>query len=263
MPPTIQNVLDTILAAVTVDPLSDTVDVIKTGDPSQEVTGIVTTFLATIQVIEQTALLGANLIIAHEPVFYNHLDQTDWLTRDTVYTAKRRLLDEHHIVVWRFHDYWHMHQPDGILTGVLLQLGWQTYLDPDKPYLCNIPPVTLRNLALMLKEKFYAAQIRLIGNPDMVCWHVALLPGQAGGASQIEMIGQPGVDVLVCGEVAEWETTEYARDAMHMGLAKALIVVGHANSEESGMLYLVDWLNPLLPGIPITHIPANDPFSWL
>jgi hypothetical protein len=64
--------------------------------------------------------VGANLIIAHEPVFYSHLDQTDWLRRDTVYNAKRRLLDEHHIVVWRFHDYWHMHQPDGILTGVLL-----------------------------------------------------------------------------------------------------------------------------------------------
>jgi putative NIF3 family GTP cyclohydrolase 1 type 2 len=97
----------------------------------------------------------------------------------------------------------------------------------------------------------------------MVCWHVALLPGHSGGVSQIEMIGQAGVDVLVCGEVAEWETSEYARDAVHMGLAKALIVVGHANSEESGMLYLVDWLKPLLPGIPITHIPANDPFSWL
>ena len=120
----IQSVIDTIIAAVPGAPQPDSVDVFKCGDPSHEATGIVTTFLATDAVIEKAIALGANLIIAHEPVFYNHIDNVAWLQDDPIYLAKRRLLDEHGIAVWRFHDYWHLHQPDGIITGLLRDLGW-------------------------------------------------------------------------------------------------------------------------------------------
>ena len=41
-----------------------------------------------------------------------------------------------------------------------------------------------------------------------------------------------GVDALITGEVFEWETSEFARDAWHLGLGKGLIVTGHAASEE-------------------------------
>ena len=76
---TIQQAIDTIIAAVPGGPPPDTVDTVKIGDPTQPLTGIVTTFLATVEVIEQAAQLGANLIITHEPIFYNHRDETDWL----------------------------------------------------------------------------------------------------------------------------------------------------------------------------------------
>src|SRR5688572_25353748 len=102
---TVQQVIDTLLKDIPIAPIPETVDTLKTGDPAQEVTGIVATFLASVEVIRQTIDLGANLIITHEPTFYNHLDKTDWLADDPVYQAKRRLLDDHQIAVWRFHDY--------------------------------------------------------------------------------------------------------------------------------------------------------------
>jgi hypothetical protein len=68
------------LAATPYDPAHDTVDTVKTGDPHQPVRGIITTFLASYEVIEQAIVKGANFIIVHEPPFYNHLDEEEYMT---------------------------------------------------------------------------------------------------------------------------------------------------------------------------------------
>lgn len=259
---TIQQVIDTIIAAVPGGRKQETVDTVKTGDPAQPVKGIVTTFLATQEVIERTIALGANLIITHEPTFYNHLDEADWLAGDATYVAKRRLIDEHGIVIWRFHDYWHTYEPDGIVTGVLKQLGWEGYGVADKPYL-EIPPVTLAELAILLKDKLGVAAIKAVGDPGLLCRRVGLMVGAGGGRWQIQYLREAQLDVLVCGEIHEWETSEYVRDALCQGQRVALLIVGHVPSEEPGMAYLVDWLRPRFPGVPITHVPAGSPFRYL
>jgi putative NIF3 family GTP cyclohydrolase 1 type 2 len=259
---TVQDVIDQIIEAIPGGPLEDTVDTIKAGDPSQPVTGIVTTFLATRAVVQRAAELGANLIITHEPVYYGHRDEVDWLEDDPVYQAKRRLIDEHQIVIWRFHDYWHRHRPDGIITGVLRELGWEVYADPDQPWLCDIPPVSLADLADQVKDRLSIGTVRLTGDPDMVCRRVVLAVGAPGGRLQMMALRQDDVDAAVCGEINEWETNEYVRDAVHAGIDKGLVVIGHANSEEAGMKYLVEWLEPRLPGVPIAHVPAGDPFCF-
>ena len=76
-----------------------------------------------------------------------------------------------------------------------------------------------------------------------------------------EALALRDVDVVVTGEAAEWEICEYVRDAVGIGLRKALVVIGHEKREEPGMRYLTEWLRPLLDGIPITHIPAGEPFN--
>ena len=53
-----------------------------------------TTFLATRAVVQRAVDVGANLIITHEPVYYGHRDEVDWLADDPVYQAKRRLIDD-------------------------------------------------------------------------------------------------------------------------------------------------------------------------
>jgi len=102
---TIQQVIDAILATVPGAPVDGTVDTVKSGDSAQEVSGIVTTFMATHAVIDRAVELGANMIITHEPTYFNHLDETEWLAGDRAYESKREVLDAHHIVVWRFHDH--------------------------------------------------------------------------------------------------------------------------------------------------------------
>jgi putative NIF3 family GTP cyclohydrolase 1 type 2 len=263
MAKTIQDVVDTIIQAIPGAPLEKTVDTFKSGDPSQEVTGIVTTFLASHAVIQRTIELGANLIITHEPTYYNHLDEVDWLEGDPVCQAKRRLIEENDVVIWRFHDYWHRHEPDGILTGVISTLGWEDYADAENPRVYHIPPASLRDLAASLKDRLAIDTVRVVGDLEMTCRRVGLLAGAIGGRIQIALLRQEDVDVLVCGEIDEWETSEYVRDAVAQGQAKALIVLGHANSEEPGMAWLVEWLRPRFPDVAITHVPVGDPFHFV
>ena len=107
----------------------------------------------------------ANFIITHEPIFYNHLDRVDWLQDNPVYHAKRRLLDDHQITVWRFHDYWHSYEPDGIYTGLIRQLGWEQYLDlqANAP-LFNIPPTTVGELAASLAHELNQPLAAILSN---------------------------------------------------------------------------------------------------
>ncbi len=263
MSKTLQEVIDTILQSIPGAPADDTVDTFKSGDPSQNVTGIVTTFLASYQVIQRAIDMGANLIITHEPTFYNHRDEVDWLRDDPVYDAKRERLEENDIAVWRFHDYWHLHRPDGILTGMVKELEWEAYADPENPVIFDLPPLSLGELAGVFKEKLGIGTLRVVGDLEMMCQKVGLMLGAIGGRPQISFLGQQDLDVLVCGEIAEWETSEYVRDATAQGVEKGLIILGHANSEEPGMKWLVEWLRSRFPDVDITHVPVGDPFQYL
>lgn len=261
--PTIQQVIDSILATTPYQAGADTVDTVKTGDATQPVRAIATTFMATCQVIEQAAAAGANLLITHEPTFYNHLDDTAWLASDPVYAAKRALIDRHGLVIWRFHDFWHAHRPDGIYTGMLRALGWEASADDGAPHLCTLPPTPLGELAAQLKQRLGIPMVQLSGDPAMTCRRVGFMVGAIGGHVQIGVLGRPDVDALICGEINEWETCEYVRDALQLGLNKGLIVTGHAASEEAGMAYLAEWLRERVPGVPASYIPAGRPMQFV
>ena len=259
---TIQQVIDLVLKSIPGAPFKQTVDTIKAGEVNQPVSGIVTTMFATVDVIRKAASLGANFIIAHEPTFYNHLDETAWLENDEVYHYKRDLLKKHNIVVWRFHDYIHAHQPDGVLMGVLTALGWQKYYNPAKPYLVTITPATLQSITNLTKSKLGIKQVKVIGEKTQLCTRIALIPGAAGGRTQITALQNEKPDLLICGELNEWETSEYIRDLRAMGSKTSLLVLGHIVSEEPGLEWLEKWLQPQLPGIKVTHVPSTDAFRW-
>ena len=95
-------------------PEEHTCDRLISGSWEMEVTRIATTFMATVDVIRRAAEAGANLIITHEPTWFTGMDGTDWLAEDEVYLAKKALIEQHNIAIWRFHDHMHMAAEDGI-----------------------------------------------------------------------------------------------------------------------------------------------------
>ncbi len=241
-----------------------TVDTIKAGDPDTPITGIATTFTATMDVLERAAARKANLVIAHEPTFYNHLDETAWLGDDPVLERKLAFVKEHHLVIWRFHDHLHRApgQPDRILKGMVAALGWSAFQNAEEPYRFRLPETTLSDLAGQIKRRLGIRTLRVVGDPRLQVSQVAFLPGAAGRERQVKALQSAAVQVLVAGESAEWEAVLHAVDAVGQRRPKGLILMGHVVSEELGMKECADWLRSFVPEVPIEFIPAGEPF-WV
>jgi putative NIF3 family GTP cyclohydrolase 1 type 2 len=249
---------------------ANTVDTIKEGDPKTVVTGIATTFLPTMDVLRRAVAAHENLIVSHEPTFYNHLDERTLFAgdeehpADAVYAEKLAYIREHKLVIWRFHDTWHMRQPDGIVEGFVKQAGWAPYENAgpaaEKGFFFTLPETTVAGLAKELETRFHAGAIRVVGDPKMRVTKVAYRPGASGEAKQVKALERDDVEVLVAGEASEWETVEYARDAMLQGRNKALILLGHNASEEAGMANCAEWLKPMFPGVKVEFVAAGEPY---
>lgn len=260
---TVGQIMEMILKTIPGAPFPKTVDTLKSGNASQKVTGIVSTMFATVDVIKKAIASGANFIIAHEPTFYNHADETDWLDSDDVFRYKHDLLTKNNIALWRFHDYIHSHRPDGVQAGVLAALGWTSYASADNAHVLTLPATPLGQLITHAKNKLGIKMVRVIGDPAQSCKRVLLMPGASGGRSQIAAIEKEKPDVIFCGETSEWETPEYVRDARQQGKPLSLVILGHIMSEAAGMEWVVSWLKPQLPGLRIAYIPSGNAFTYL
>lgn len=258
---TAEEVMQRVIAATGATPPANTVDTLKAGDPKTIVTGIVTTFMDTYPVLEKAVASGKNLIITHEPTFYNHLDEQQPLAADPVQQQKLAYIREHHLVVWRFHDTWHMRQPDGVLAGVVDRFGWKAYQSQTNPHLFTLPSTTVGKIAASLQARAHARAIRIVGSLTMPVTQVALLPGAAGSDRQIKALEQDDVQLLIVGESREWETVPYVQDAAAVGKQKALILLGHEVSEEPGMEECARWVRTLFPALPVSFIPTGEPFQ--
>jgi putative NIF3 family GTP cyclohydrolase 1 type 2 len=242
---------------------SDTVDTFKAGNPDTLVRGIAVTMMATLDVLQRAAASGDNLIITHEPTFFDHLDSSAQLPEkenDAVLVAKREFIATNHLVIWRFHDHWHARKPDGIEAGMVNALGWQKFEDPNNQYLFNVPDITLEQLAAEIKRKLGIRVMRVVGDPNLHVTKLALAPGAAGFSRHAEALEMPGVQALVVGETREWETVEYVADAMVEGRKKSLIILGHIPSEQAGMEECTRWLRTFVSEVPIAFLPAQEPF---
>jgi putative NIF3 family GTP cyclohydrolase 1 type 2 len=258
---TVQDVIDIIMKDLGGIIDSKSVDTIKAGKTDTVVTGIVCTMFATMDIIEQAKKLGANFIIAHEPVFYNHTDDKTWVKKNEVLSRKLSTLDKDWIVVWRFHDYCHQIKPEPMSYGIAKRCGWTAgYKTGSRIH--DIPAMKLSVLTDHLKKSLGLRMVRVIGDMDMSCSKIALMPGASGGQSHLIAVEENDPDVLRVGEVHEWETGEYIRDRNLEGKKTALIILGHSVSEEPGMEVVTEWLTPKMPGIKVTHIASGDPFTW-
>jgi putative NIF3 family GTP cyclohydrolase 1 type 2 len=260
-PVTVSMVIDTILEQVPGGRSAETVDTLKSGTGKEVVTGIVTTMFCTVPVIREAIRQKANFIIAHEPTFYNHADDLNWVSHNNTEEQKKELLESHGIAVWRFHDHWHRMKPDGILYGVLWKTGWTGY-SPQTDNVFEIPSRPLGEIIRHLKDSLGIPHLRYIGDPSMSCRKIALYPGAMDGQRQVAAAVQHQPDLMIVGECREWETPEYIRDSRALGKQISLIVLGHPFSEEPGMEWLVQWLQPRFTGLRITHIASGESFSW-
>jgi putative NIF3 family GTP cyclohydrolase 1 type 2 len=240
-----------------------TVDTFKAGNPETPLKGIAVCMFADMNTLTEAVKNNCNFIITHEPVFYNHLDETDAIKNDEVFQEKMAYIEENGLVIFRFHDHIHRTEPDGIYEGMIHKLGWKRNAVKNSHLLFEFDETQMSDFSQEIKEKLGLETVRIIGDPKMKFTKVGLAVGAPGGSSHIRMLQNPEVEVLVAGEAPEWETYLYANDAVNLGKKKAVIFLGHIKSEEAGMEYCAEWLNGFISGIPIHFIENNANFSEL
>ena len=268
--PTAQEVVDRIKTNLGVAWQATTVDTFKAGDPSTPVTGIVTTSLATIDVMRRAVKAGANMIVTSGPTFYSRGDSpTPSAGRgrgaaaappaDRVFAAKNEFINANKLVVWRFSDHWKLRKPDPFAQGLVDALGWSKNRSANDPSHITLPAASLDTLAADVKMGLSArGGVRVVGDPRALVRTVGLLPGTIPIQGVLALL--PKVDVVIAGEIREWESSEYARDVVSTGDGKALIVVGRSLSEDAGMKLCAQWLESIVTDAPVRWLPAGDPY---
>jgi putative NIF3 family GTP cyclohydrolase 1 type 2 len=258
--PTASQIIERIKQNVGVPWRTETVDRIVAGDPATPVKGIATTMMATLDVIQRASAAGANLVITHEPTFWLHQDTTADLEQDSTYQFKMDFIRKNNMAVFRFHDHWHAHKPDGIATGMIRELGWEKNADPQNLRMFTFPAPSLSSFAKAIQSRLNIRTMRVVGDPNLSIKRVAASWGYASRDPGIHLLARPDVDAVIVGEAREWEVVEYAQDMISAGGKKALLVLGHVVSEQAGMKYCAEWLKTFVSDVPVEFVAAAEPF---
>jgi len=255
---TVGQVIDRIKTNVGIPWREQTVDNLIAGNLDIPVKGIAVTMMATLDVLQRAAAQNLNMVITHEPTYYSHQDRTEPVAQDALYQLKRDFIQQHNMAVFHFHDHWHGHKPDGIATGMIRELGWEKYADPQNIRQFTFPETTLAHLSQELARKLTIKTMRVIGDPQlpirkaMASWgNCSLYPG-------VPFLAQG--DVLIIGETNEWELVEYVQDAITSGQKKGLIILGHLLSEQAGMKYCREWIKGFIQEVPVEFLAAGEPY---
>ena len=255
------QIIERIKANVGIPWRAQTVDNLIAGTADTPVKGIATTMMATLDVLQRAAAAGKNMVITHESTFFSHQDRVDQFQQDATYKHKLDYLNKNNMVVFHFHDHWHGLKPmDGVAKGMIQELGWEKNNDPQNFRQFTFPGVPLAKLAKEMQTKLKIRVMRVIGDPTltvkraMASWgNCSLMPG-------VPFISQADTDLLIIGETHEWELVEYVQDMVSAGQKKALIILGHVVSEQSGMKFCAEWLKGFVKEVPIEFIAAPEPY---
>jgi len=286
-PVTAQQVVDRIQKSIGGEWNPKSVDGFKAGDPLAAVTGIVTTSLASLDVLNLAVKAGANMIITSEPTFFSKADTPTPPVRrafggagrrpgaaeapppqppppatpappDLVFMGKDEFIKKHNLIVWRFSDHWGLRTPNPFAQGLVDTLGWSKFANGDMSQV-SVPETSLNALVAHVKTGLKSrGGMRIVGDPKVQVRKIALLPGSTPIETALKVL--PDADVILAGEVREWETVEYVRDTIDLGGKKALVLVGRIVSEDPGMQVCAQWLKTVVPEVRSTWLPVVDPY---
>ena len=239
-----------------------TCDTIKAGSPDKELHKVAVTMFATVDTVRRAKEWGADMLIVHEPTYYDHMEVVKEET--PVIKAKRELIEGSGITVYRYHDRMHHREIDQIPEGEIHYLGLKGKTEKT-PYSASYlftsdEPITAMELAERMERDLNIAHVRIAGARDLKSTKIALCFGTPGGV--FDLLKSEQVEIVLTGEACEWMLGEYARDAAALGFNKTLIVMGHIGSERDGMRLLAEKLKKAYPVLEIQYIECGEVYTY-
>lgn len=237
-----------------------TCDTVKMGDIRKEISKVAVCMIPTVDIIRKANEWGADMMIVHEPIFYDHWDNAKG---DPVTAAKQKLLEKGGMIIYRYHDHMHFRENDEITEGELYYLGLKGSIEKVSDTVCSImtleEPVSALELAKLIEQKLGLAHVRISGAVNKKSTRVALCFGATGSVHRI--LSETDAQIALAGEICEWKDAEYARDAAALGMNKSLIVMGHVGSERDGMRLLAHRLQKKHTDVEIKYFECDEVYA--
>ena len=126
-----------------------TCDTVKCGDAQREIKRVAVSMIGTAEVIRKVHEWGADMLIVHEPLYYNHMDVA---ADDPVTRAKQTLVSERDMVIYRYHDHMHGKGVDEIPEGELHYLGLKGTLEKSPATTSNVNERLCRVKQLLMEN---------------------------------------------------------------------------------------------------------------
>jgi putative NIF3 family GTP cyclohydrolase 1 type 2 len=266
--PTAQDLMQRIQASLGGEWPATGIDGFKAGDPSTPVKGIATTAMATVDVLKQAVKAGTNLVLTYEPTFFGRQDGKvssaaggrgfgGVAQDDPVYKAKREFIEANALVVFRLHDHWQARKENDMVTGLADSLGWSRHRVRPDDVLYDIPAATAEETVALIRGKLnLRGGLRAVGDRKARVRRVMLHPGNMTPAVMWQRYSE--ADLVIAGEVREWENTFYAADIHTSGEKRGLVTIGRVVSEDPGMRSCAEWLKTVVKEVPAKWIPTGD-----
>jgi putative NIF3 family GTP cyclohydrolase 1 type 2 len=244
-----------------VDP-KETVDTVKIGDPTRPVKKAGVCWYPSIETIKAAHEAGCDLLICHEPTFWEHAaPELSWRDKPPG-KAKREFLEKSGMVVLRVHDTWDRWPEVGILDSWARFLGLQNPkpVPPGDPFraIYQIRPQKLRDFARDIARRVKPLgedSVQVMGDPDRIVRCPAL---GVGCISPDKETVDAGADVvIVCYDGASyWQS----RERLHE-MGAAVITLEHGTTEMPGIENLCRHLAEKFPQVQFQYL-ARHPRPW-
>lgn len=239
----------------------NTVDTIKAGDPEREIRSIAVAWYPSIDNLRAAAELGCDMLMPHEPTFWEHAaPETFWRDKGPG-IAKSALLEETGMVILRNHDIWDQWPEIGIRDSWARGLGLTHKIDDDGTALralYAIEPQPLRQFAQYVADKVKVLgedSVQVMGDPDRIISRPSLGVGCIGPDTQ--MIEKGSDCLIVCFDgCCYWAGRERFIES-----GTTVITVEHGTSEMWGLESLAGYLRETFPELTI-HYLDRHPRTW-
>jgi len=235
------------------------VDGIRAGDGDVPLTGVFVCARASMAVLEQAVALGANCVISRS-AFLGDSQDRPVSKPEPALAAKLDYVAAHRLMVLRLQDVRTAPTGMAIVTALAGAAGLGAPLPADDPaagLVWRVKAASLGQWAGRFRKALGGGPLRLVGDPDLAVTGIAMATETSRPNALNPLIARPDVNLLVCGEVHETETTAYVLDAIALGQHKALLIAGSVAMEDAAARRLAQLL-PAITKVPVHYVPVSD-----
>lgn len=270
------------------------------GNPMAPVTAAVVCYAPTVELLRRAVREGRNLIIAREHPLFLHgglsyaytsegllredpavsvtpagsdrdLYVVESFDSDSVVAAKRSMMAEGGLVVYRHGSAWDQYRPAAQSAALARAIGLEVSAEDERArrrgVVCHLPHgTTLADLADRARTRLGSNAPRIVGDVYRPVHRVAVIAGETDPVPAFaDLLADPGIDCVIAGAGGILDEVDggiaYFLDVMGAGRPISLMTVGYGPSHEPGVREMAAAIAQLIPDLDLEYWPSGDP-SW-